>query len=96
MGTLKFFVAVVFLPLLATPSIAKDGNPTVKHGRQSVAVSRLAPKRSLAGVKQSIHIAVIPTDVRQKRYLTYGIENEAKGGVLPRHSVGESTFSGTL
>lgn len=99
MGIRTFLLAGALCALLATPPMASDalargGNPPVKRDRgASATASRPALDKKLREAKRASRISVIPTDVRQKRYLALGDLDAQAGGVLTRRTIGGDAIS---
>ena len=75
MGTKKILLATAALWLVASPAFSNEGNQPVKKDRRPVATeSRTAIHKNLSEAKRALRLSVIPTDVRQKRFLTVGVE----------------------
>ncbi|HVK38828.1 MAG TPA: hypothetical protein VNA88_09875 [Candidatus Kapabacteria bacterium] len=94
MGIRTFLLAGALCALVATPSLASGGNPPVKRDRgTSTTASRPALDKRLREAKRASRITVIPTDVRQKRYLALGDLDAKAGGVLTRRTIGGDAIS---
>lgn len=95
MGIRTILLAGALCALLASPLLASGGHQAVKRDRGvSRAASRPALDKKLREAKRSSRVAVIPTDVRQKRYLAFGDELDTQpGGVLTRRTIGGDAIS---
>jgi hypothetical protein len=96
MGIRTILLAGALCALAASPSLARGGNPPIKRDRsEAAAASRPLLDKKLREAKRSMRVAVVPTDVRQKRYLAFGDELDAQGGVLTRRMIeGDAIFDG--
>ena len=80
-------LAAVATLLLASPSDARTANEATKQKRTSVESSaRPILSKNLREAKQQSRLAVIPADVRQKRYLALTDGDEPAVGVLTRRA----------
>lgn len=95
MGIRTFLLAAALCALAAAPSLASGGNPPVKRDRGvGSATVRPALDKKLREVKRASRMTVIPTDVRQKRYLAFGdVPDTQPGGVLTRRTIGGDATS---
>ena len=93
MGIRNFLVAAGAVALLATPSLAKDANRAVKKDRAAIGMmSRPVINKQLQEVKRSSRMAVITTDIRQKRYLAFADE-AIPGAAVSRRTIGGDAIS---
>lgn len=77
MGSRCSILAAAMCALSTSVSLAGESNPPVARDRATVpTATRPAVHKKLREAKREIRIAVIPTDVRQKRYLAFGDEPE--------------------
>ena len=95
MGIRTILLVAASCAMLATPSLAKGGNPAVSKDRIAAATTaRPAVLKKVREAKRSSRVAVIATDVRQKRYLALGDDLDAQpGGVLTRRTIGGDAIS---
>jgi hypothetical protein len=95
MGIRTFVLAAATFMLLASASSAQDATPANKGTRGVVtAENRPTVTKKLREAKRLHRVAVIPTDVRQKRYLAFGDELDTQtGAVQTRRLLGGDAIS---
>lgn len=86
MGTKKILMAAAALWLVASPAFSNEGKMPVKSDRRPIVVlTKTAIQKNLREAKRSQRLSVIPTDIRQKRFLTVGVDlDRQQNGVLSR------------
>jgi hypothetical protein len=94
MGIRRILLPAAALAIIVSPCSARHNNVTTRIGRATAAAKTTVAARKLREAKRHHRVAVIPTDVRVKRYLAFGDELDMKPGrVQPRQGVGGDAIS---